>query len=117
MHATATKWVMLRNLPWALTQQQLLSHLRTKTPYIQSVQLKVTREGRNRGLGFAAFSSEEERQMALAALKNLTIESRRVTVLECADSVQVDAPKRVYRQQPAVFKVTQPANHDEDYYP
>lgn len=117
MRPIATKWLLLQNLPWRATKEQLLPLLQAKAPYIHTVKVNVTREGLNRGLAFAGVASEAERQAALEALRNFSIENRKVNVMECDDSLQVDAPTRVPAKRYVVFKTQQPANHQEDYYP
>ena len=117
MRPVATKWLILRNLPWAVTKEEVLSQLQAKAPYVQTVIINATREGWNRGLGFAAFNSEAERQTALAALKDLSINSRKVFVMECDDNLQIDEPKRTYKKGLTMFQTVQPANHHEDHYP
>lgn len=117
MRPVATKWLLLRNLPWAATKEEVLTQLQAKAPYIQTVMINATREGWNRGLGFAAVNSEAERQAALIALKDFSMNSRKVKVMECADSLQMDAPKRTYKKESTMFPTVQSANHNEDYYP
>jgi hypothetical protein len=117
MRPVATKWLLLRNLPWAATKEEVLSQLQAKAPCIQTVTIKATREGWNRGLGFAAVNSEAERQTALAALKDFSMNSRKVIVMECDDNLQIDAPKRTYKKGLTMFQTMQTANHHEDYYP
>lgn len=117
MRPVATKWLLLQNLPWRTTKEQLLPLLQAKAPYIHTVRVNATLEGLNRGLAFAGVASEAERQAALEALRDFRIETRKVNVMECDDSLQVDAPKRLLFKKSAVFKTQQPANHQEDYYP
>lgn len=117
MQPVATKWLRLQNLPWAITVEQLLPLLQAKTPYIHTVRINLTREGLNRGLAFAGVATEAERQAALESLQDFRIGPRKVNVMECHDSLRIDAPTRVILDKSVVFKTTQPANHQEDYYP